>query len=56
MFTINDAAEYLHIHRITLYRLLRENAVPGAFKVGRVWRIPRAGLEQLMASKAAPPT
>ncbi len=35
--TVNEIAEEFQVHRITIYRLLKGNLIPG-FKVGRVWR------------------
>jgi putative molybdopterin biosynthesis protein len=35
--TVTEIAEELHVHRITIYRLLKDGKLP-AFKIGRVWR------------------
>ena len=35
--TVDEIADELHVHRITIYRLLKSGLIPG-FKVGRVWR------------------
>ena len=45
VMTIDEVAEYLHIHSLTARRLAREGAIP-AFKVGRQWRIKRESLDQ----------
>ena len=37
MKTVDEVAADLHVHRITVYRLLKSGKIPG-FKVGRVWR------------------
>jgi excisionase family DNA binding protein len=37
MKTVDEIAADLHVHRITIYRLLKAGKIPG-FKVGRVWR------------------
>ena len=37
MKTVDEIAADLHVHRITVYRLLKAGKIPG-FKVGRVWR------------------
>ena len=34
---VSDLAKYLHVHRSTIYRLLRDGKVP-AFKIGSDWR------------------
>ena len=35
--TVDDVAEYLQVHKSTIYRLLRQRRIP-AFKVGTDWR------------------
>ena len=37
VITVSELAVYLHVHRSTLYRLLRRGQLPG-FKVGGDWR------------------
>ena len=37
VITIGELAEYLRIHRSTLYRLLKKQQLPG-FKIGSDWR------------------
>lgn len=37
ILTVSELAEHLNIHRITVYRLLKNGTLPG-FKIGRVWR------------------
>jgi excisionase family DNA binding protein len=37
VITINELAEYLRVHRSTLYRLLKKGQLPG-FKIGSDWR------------------
>jgi excisionase family DNA binding protein len=34
---VKEVAEYLKVHRSTIYRLLRRDAIP-AFKIGSDWR------------------
>jgi general secretion pathway protein E len=45
----DEAADYLHTPRSTLYRWLREGRVPG-HKLGRQWRFLRSELEAFRAS------
>lgn len=47
VLTLPEAAKYLQVHPVTLYRLLKTGRLPGAFKIGRVWRINREALEHL---------
>ncbi|MBV8358209.1 MAG: helix-turn-helix domain-containing protein [Deltaproteobacteria bacterium] len=37
VITIGELAEYLRVHRSTLYRLLKKQQLPG-FKIGSDWR------------------
>jgi excisionase family DNA binding protein len=37
VMTVTEIAEYLRIHRSTVYRLLKRQAIPG-FRVGSDWR------------------
>ena len=37
VITVGELAEYLRVHRSTLYRLLKSQQLPG-FKIGSDWR------------------
>ena len=37
VMNVNELANYLRVHRSTVYRLLRERQLPG-FKIGSDWR------------------
>jgi excisionase family DNA binding protein len=37
VITVSELAEYLRVHRSTLYRLLKKHQLPG-FKIGSDWR------------------
>jgi excisionase family DNA binding protein len=43
--TVNEIADELHVHRITIYRLLKSGKIPG-FKIGRVWRFDSAQVRE----------
>ena len=45
VLTVKEAAEYLRIHPITLYRLLKKNRVSGVFKIGNQWRFRKKVIE-----------
>jgi len=45
ILTVSELSEYLHIHRTTIYRLLREGKLPG-FRLGSDWRISVDAIEQ----------
>lgn len=44
VFTVDELADYLRIHRSTIYRLLRRHAIPG-FKIGSDWRFNSEEIE-----------
>jgi excisionase family DNA binding protein len=51
--TVEELAEYLRVHRSTLYRLLKKQQLPG-FKIGSDWRFNVAAIDQwLMQQRAA---
>jgi len=37
VITVSELAEYLRVHRSTLYRLLKKGQLPG-FRIGSDWR------------------
>lgn len=37
VLTVNELAQYLRVHRSTIYRLLKKGELPG-FKIGSDWR------------------
>jgi excisionase family DNA binding protein len=43
--TVDEVAEYLQIHRTTVYRMLSERKLPG-FRVGRDWRFNVEAVKQ----------
>src|SRR5262245_47338437 len=47
VLTPEEASALLKVPRRTLVELCRRGEVPGARKVGRRWRIPRAGLGRM---------
>jgi excisionase family DNA binding protein len=44
-YTIGELAEYLCVHRSTLYRLLKRQELPG-FKIGSDWRFNVETIDQ----------
>jgi excisionase family DNA binding protein len=45
IITIGELAEYLRVHRSTLYRLLKKQQLPG-FKIGSDWRFNVEAIDQ----------
>jgi len=55
VLTVEQAAEYLQIHRVTIYKYIRAGLLPAA-KLGKVYRIFRRDLEALVdASRTSEP-
>ena len=50
ILTVQQVAQLLHLHAMTVYRLVKEGKIPG-FKVGSRWRFNRALLEQWMVDQ-----
>jgi len=42
--TVDELSEYLHVHRTTIYRLLRQGKLPG-FRIGSDWRFSLEAIE-----------
>ena len=45
VMNVVDLAEYLKVHRSTIYRLLKRKELP-AFKVGSDWRFNRESIDR----------
>jgi excisionase family DNA binding protein len=45
ILNVSELSKYLHIHKTTIYRLLREGKLPG-FRVGSDWRFNVDAIEQ----------
>ena len=43
-----EAAEYLGLSKVTLYKFLRSGEIP-ARKIGRQWRISKVALQRFLA-------
>lgn len=61
ILTVEQAADYLQVHRLTVYRYIRQGLLPAA-KLGKMYRLFRRDVEGfLLAMKhhpngVAPPT
>lgn len=51
LVTIDELCELLMIGRSTAYRLLRNNDIK-AFKIGKVWKISKASVEQYIIERS----
>lgn len=50
MITIDELCEILLIGKNTAYKLLNSNKLP-AFKIGRIWKIPRSSIDVYIQSQ-----
>ncbi len=53
IMTIDELAEYLQLHPLTLRNLARAGKIP-MFKVGRQWRAQRSRLDQWIKEQSHP--
>jgi excisionase family DNA binding protein len=44
MMTLNEVADYLRIHKITIYSAIKAGGNLGQLKIGRVWRFSRESI------------
>lgn len=47
ILTVEQAAEYLQVHKITLYRYIREGLLP-AVRLGKMYRLFRRDVEAFL--------
>ena len=52
VLTVNELAEYLRVHRSTIYRLLKKGLLPG-FKIGSDWRFNVEVIDQWRMKQGA---
>ncbi len=52
VMTVNELADFLRVHRSTVYRLLKTNSLP-AFRVGSDWRFNTETVNEWMNRKQA---
>jgi excisionase family DNA binding protein len=51
VLTVSEVSEYLKLAESTVYRLAKENKLPGR-KVGGAWRFSRKGLDEWLMQPA----
>ncbi len=52
LITLDEAAERLHVHRITVHRLISDGRLP-SLKVGRARRIRASDLDRFIEERLA---
>ena len=55
IMTVPEVAQFLHFHRVTIYRLIEEGTLH-PFKVGRLWRFNRGEVEDLIKASHQRPS
>jgi excisionase family DNA binding protein len=55
VMTVREVSSYLHVHRTTIYRLLKSNRIPG-FRMGSDWRFSVEAIDRwrLQQEKSQP--
>jgi excisionase family DNA binding protein len=51
MMSIEEVAEYIQLHPLTVRRLARDGEIP-ALKIGRQWRIKRELLDEFVTERS----
>jgi len=51
LMTVDEVAQYLKMHPLTIRRLAREKKIP-AFKLGRQWRVKRELLDEWLEKRS----
>lgn len=47
VLTVEQAADYLQLHKVTVYKYIREGLLPAA-RIGKVYRVLRPELERFL--------
>lgn len=45
LMTIDELAKYMRVSRFTIYRLVKDNFIPGT-KIGRQWRFQKEEIDR----------
>ena len=53
MMTLAEVAEYLRVHKITIYRAIKAGDDLGQLRIGRVWRFNRESIVRFAAGEGA---
>lgn len=54
ILTLGEVANYLRVHRSTIYKMLRKRELP-AFRVGSEWRFKLDDIDRWQASRVVQP-
>ena len=51
ILTIEEVCDFLMVGKSTLYQILASGEMPGAFRIGKVWKIPRKAVSDYVVKK-----
>ena len=51
MLSIEDVCEILSVGKSTLYQMLSSGEITGAFRIGKVWKIPRKAISDYVIKR-----
>lgn len=51
LMTVGDLSEYLHVHKSTIYRMLKQQEIP-AFRIGSDWRFNIEAVDRWCSGKS----
>lgn len=54
-YAMHEVMTRLHLSRDTLTRLIKTGRIPGTIKVGKMFRIPKSGVDRFLAEQAVEP-
>jgi excisionase family DNA binding protein len=52
LMTVQELSEYLHVHKSTIYRMLRQREFPG-FRIGSDWRFNIEAVDRWCSKQSA---
>jgi excisionase family DNA binding protein len=52
IMTVNEVSSYLQCHPASIYRLLRQDRIPG-FRIGRDWRFRQSAIDEWLSPSAS---
>lgn len=51
ILTLDEACEILSIGKSTIYQMLGNGEIDGAFRIGKVWKIPRKAISDYISKR-----
>jgi len=54
VLNLDEAADFLNMSKVTLYKHLKKGSIPAAFKMGRIWKFDSAKLKEWFSRQCEP--